>query len=34
MTLLFIVDIHFIFHNFFILDAMHVLDSRGILSFW
>jgi hypothetical protein len=33
LMLLYIVDSHFTFHNFFILDAMHVLDSGGILSF-
>jgi hypothetical protein len=33
LTLLFIADSHFTFHNFLILYAMHVLDSRGILCF-
>jgi hypothetical protein len=33
LTLLFIADSHFTFHNFFILYAMHVLDSGGILFF-
>jgi hypothetical protein len=32
-TLLFIADFHFAFHNFFILYAMHVLGSGGILFF-
>jgi hypothetical protein len=34
LTLLFIADSHFTFHNFFILYAMHILDSGGILYFW
>jgi hypothetical protein len=33
LTLLFIADSHFTFHNFFILYATHVLDSGGILCF-
>jgi hypothetical protein len=33
LTLLFIADSHFTFHNFFILYATHVLDSGGILYF-
>jgi hypothetical protein len=33
LILLFIADSHFTFHNFFILYAMHVLDSGGILFF-
>jgi hypothetical protein len=31
--LLYIADSHFTFHNFFILYAMHVLDSGEILWF-
>jgi hypothetical protein len=30
-TLLYVVDSHFTFHNFFILYAPHVLDSGGLL---
>jgi Ni/Fe-hydrogenase subunit HybB-like protein len=30
---LFIAESHFTFHNFFILDVTHVLDSAGILCF-
>jgi hypothetical protein len=33
LMLLYIADSHFTFHNFFILYAMHVLDSAGILCF-
>jgi transposase InsO family protein len=33
ITLLFITDIHFIFHNFFISYATYVRDSREILCF-
>jgi hypothetical protein len=33
LTLLYIADSHFTFHNFFILYATHVLDSGGILCF-
>jgi hypothetical protein len=32
-TMLVIGDIHFIFHNFFILSVMYVLDSGRILCF-
>jgi hypothetical protein len=33
LTLLYIADSHFTFHNFLILYTMHVLDSGGILYF-
>jgi hypothetical protein len=33
LTLLFIADSHFRFHNFFILNATPILDSAGILCF-
>jgi hypothetical protein len=33
LTLLNIADSHFTFHNFFILYAMHVPDSGGIVCF-
>jgi hypothetical protein len=33
LTLLSIADSHFTFHNFFILYAIHVLDSGGILCY-
>jgi hypothetical protein len=33
LTLLYIADSHFTFHNVFILNPIHVLDSGGILCF-
>jgi hypothetical protein len=33
LTLLYIADSHFTFHNFFILYPTHVRDSGGILCF-
>jgi hypothetical protein len=34
MTVLFVADIHFLFHNSFILYAKHVLDSEKILCLY
>jgi hypothetical protein len=33
LTLLYMTDSHYTFHNFFILYATHILDSGGILCF-
>jgi hypothetical protein len=34
LTLLFIADSHFTFHNFFILYAIYIIDAGGILCFY